>query len=174
MQHILSVSRVGGRKYVVARGEKYVFLRIDDSKAVESIEGFGETGLYYDEVSALVPLGVDARFCMLGLGGGTCARRYRELGGQGIITAIEIDTEVIRLAYQFFRLGEWDVNVVPVGAVRFIQEASATGLLYDVVFDDLYTSGRNRVVVDGRILVKPGGFYVRNEERGELIIERIE
>jgi len=174
MHHILSVTRVGGRKYVVARGSKYDFIRINDAQGVESVSGIGPTGLYYDEVAALIPLGRDVRILVLGLGGGTVARRYRELGGQGDIFGVDNDPEMVRLGLEFFRLGEWNVKIIcPMSAQRFIREAQSVGLKYDVVFDDLYVDGRDRVGVDARSLVALGGLYVRNDGHGKIHIETI-
>jgi len=173
MQQILSVTRVGGHKYVVARASKYVFLRIDDAQAVESVQNVGETGLYYDDASSRFPLGRDSRILILGLGGGTCARRYRELGGQGSLYGVESNPEILRLGFKFFALGEQDVTVIPIGASRFIEEAISAGLQYDCVFDDLYTAGATRVIVDARALCKRGGCYLRNEGAGKVVVENI-
>lgn len=171
MTTILAVKHKNGRKYIVARGSKYDFVASSFNGHVESVSGSFPTGLYYDQVASLVPLGHDIRFLILGLGGGTVARLYRELGGRGLIYGVELDPEMVQIGLEYFQLEKADVNIIFANAKHWVENAKLLEAKFDVVFDDVYKNTEQKVQIDARALVKKGGLYIVNENYGRLKIE---
>ena len=95
------------------------------------------TGHAWDAITAAAvshPGPVDS-ILLLGLGGGTCLRQLRHVLPHTRMTALEIDSEMIRLARTYMELDKLNVRVIEEDAFSFIESSDETA---DVVIDDLY------------------------------------
>lgn len=76
------------------------------------------------------------RLCLIGLGGGTIARRYSRAGWR--VDAVEIDPTVIDYAYEYFLLDPADADVFEMDGRRFLQESRER---YDMIIFDAFGGG---------------------------------
>jgi len=118
---------------------------------------------------------------LLGLGGGTVLRQLRAFLPHARMVALEIDTEMIRLARTYMELDEQRAEVVEGDAYTFLKENREK---FDVVIDDLYRCGEQDVErprdVDEASLremcahLAPGGALVMNFVlgRGHALMHR--
>ena len=129
------------------------------------------TGHAWDAITAgtLSHPGEPRSILLLGLGGGTVLRQLRLFLPHARIVAVEIDTEMIRLARDYMELDSLQIEVVPGDAYDFLAENRER---FDVVIDDLYRCGdrdverpravdRSEVAAHCRHLL-PGGVLVMN------------
>lgn len=129
------------------------------------------TGHAWDAITAaalLHPLPIK-KLLMLGLGGGTVLRQLRAFLPTTEFTAVEIDSEMIRLAREYMDLDQIGVEVVQGDAFEFLNQHR---LQYDVLIDDLYRCGEQDVerpaLVDSALLqqhnalLHPEGSLVMN------------
>ncbi len=102
------------------------------------------TGHAWDAITAacLLHPGKPASILMLGLGGGTVFRQLRHFLPDASLTAVEIDGDMIRLAYEYMRLDSLRVEVIHDDAFGWLQAPRGP---YDIVIDDLYRCGENDV-----------------------------
>jgi len=155
---ILSVKK-NGRVYTVERLRPgFTVLRVNRHTEVQSVKCIGPTGLYYDEIAKTVP-SYAKNVCILGLAGGTIARRLRERGWQGTITGVENDETMIEIGNLYFDLNTVD-EIICEDARNFCRYS---GRLFDCVIDDLYVNSNQRVRVDCSMITKAGGLVIRNK-----------
>lgn len=130
------------------------------------------TGLVWDMLAAAALLGAKSEprsLLMLGLAGGTTLRTLRHLLPACRFTAIEIDSEIVRLARRHMALATTGVEVFIGDAYPWLLENRRT---FDVVIDDIYLAGRTDVfrpqtmdrplLDDLRRCVAPGGVLAVN------------
>lgn len=103
---------------------------------------------------------------LLGLGGGTIAHLLVRRFGPVPITAVENDTEVLRLAPEAFGLMALGIDLIPQNAFDFV---GATAGPYDYIAVDLFSDGRVSARIFGRpflrrlkVLASPGGLVAVN------------
>jgi spermidine synthase len=84
-------------------------------------------GMFYDE---------PGRLCLLGLGGGSIARRYSQAGWH--VDAVEIDPVVVRFAHDYFELEPSDTRIFEMDGRRFLREIEET---YDIIVFDAFGGG---------------------------------
>lgn len=107
---------------------------------------------------------------ILGLAGGTAARQYTAAYGPAVhITGVEIDPEIINVAYRYFHLQDANVNAVG-GDARYWLDTQAGK--YDVVIMDAYRQPyipfhltTKEFFTEVRDHLKPGGVAVVNAGR---------
>ncbi len=110
--------------------------------------------------------GEPGRLCLLGLGGGSIARRYSEAGWS--VDAAEIDPVVIRFSHDHFGLEPSDARIFEMDGRRFLRE---TGETYDLIVFDAFGGGnipfqlvtREAFDLAGSRL-RPGGIIALNIE----------
>jgi len=155
---ILRVEKRFGRTYIVQKIGSQKVLRINNrTDQIQSISGEGGTGLYYDEMADVVPK-TAKEVLILGLGGGTVARRLREEGYQGRIIGVENDPVVIELSYLYFDYQFVD-EVIEADAKKFCRFSED---LFDCVIDDVYVNSEQKVHVDAGRIVRRGGLLISN------------
>lgn len=86
----------------------------------------------------LRPAGPPRRVLMLGLAGGTVFRILRHLLPDAMLTAVEIDREILELAGRHMGLEELDARVHVADARDWLARNRRT---FDVVIDDCYLAG---------------------------------
>lgn len=110
----------------------------------------------------------DMRMALI-VGGGTFGipKDLSQGWPNAVITALEIDPVVVRVAEEQFMLGEYEIEVVEEDARFYMNRTSGT---YDLIFGDAY--GRGRTIpahlttreffsqIEGRL--SPGGVYMMN------------
>jgi len=166
---VLSVTKVNGRKYTVLRHPTHgILLQINDKNTTQSIGGAGVSGFYYDEIARAL-LSTTGTILLLGVCGGTIARRVKEMGGQAQFVGVDNDPEMIRLGRLFFNLNKYVPTVYLQDARKFIINSAPES--FDAVVDDVYVDSDIRVTLDARRLVKRGGLYIQNDlaTRGVLV-----
>jgi len=157
----LFVEKKNGRHYGVIKKGANVFLQINHRQETQSVSGTGPTGLYYDEMAAIVQgfaTGQSVSVCVLGAGGGTVARRIRELDVPGTIVGIESDRKIIELGFQFFDLWAFD-EVIEADARKFCRFSER---FFDVVIDDVFIDSNKKVDVEAKKILREGGILIRN------------
>jgi len=157
----LFVEKKNGRHYGVIKKGAYVFLQINHRQETQSVSGTGPTGLYYDEMAAIVQgfaAGKPVSVCVLGAGGGTVARRIRELDVAGTIVGIESDRTIIQLGFEFFDLWAFD-EVIQADARKFCRFSER---IFDVVIDDVFIDSNKKVKVEAESILRKGGILVQN------------
>jgi predicted O-methyltransferase YrrM len=130
------------------------------------------TGLAWDLIAAsalLRPSGPPRSVLMLGLAGGTAFRILRQLLPECALTAVDIDSGIVRLARRHMELDVLEIEVIVDDAYRWL---AANRRRFDVVIDDIYLAGRTDVfrpkAWDPRLLarlrraVAPGGLLTVN------------
>ncbi|HEY5658303.1 MAG TPA: fused MFS/spermidine synthase, partial [Myxococcota bacterium] len=97
------------------------------------------TGIYYD-VLYVAPLLTPGRdILVLGMGGGTTVRGYREFYPGARLTAVEIDPLVVRVAHELMGVEHGpDLEIHVADARPFLAEASAR---FDVIEIDVFAGG---------------------------------
>jgi len=169
MEPLLAVSVVNGLKYSVAKSTRYGFiLRVGQDTAIYSVSDDPASDLYYSEIAELLPCGRSERICLLGLGGGTIARRYRQLGGKGYVVGIESDSEILRLARLYFDVDKYVDKIVCANAKAWIDVCGET---FDAVVDDCYR-GRQKVGIDVTKISPSPCLIIRNENCGTVTVTR--
>lgn len=102
-----------------------------------------DTSLYYDSVVPYVNV-VDiargyfekpGRLLLIGLGGGSVAKRYHRQGWD--VEAVEIDPLVTKLAYEYFGFDSAEARVHRMGGRRFLNSSKS---VYDMIVLDAYGS----------------------------------
>ena len=117
-------------------------LRLNHSKAgFHSIQARAGllTGIYYDALY-LAPLMASGRnILILGMGGGTTVRGYREFYPGARLTAVEIDPLVVRVAHEYMGVHDGpDLEVHVADARPFLAGGTET---FDVVEIDVFSGG---------------------------------
>lgn len=136
-----------------ARDSLYQYIQVEDQGnrlALVFNEGLGTqsyymkngglTNSYFDYLTLLsniAPQPVDANVLVLGLAGGTVTSLYNEFEPSYQLTGVEIDSEVIALARQYFGLDDQQVNVVNADARQFVQ---STDQQFDIIIVDAYSN----------------------------------
>lgn len=103
------------------------------------------TGLAWDMIAASALLGKNdppRSVLMLGLAGGTAFRVLRHLLPDCMLTAIDIDPEIIDLAREHMELDDLGIEVVIGDAYDWLEKNKRT---FDVVIDDIYLAGKTDV-----------------------------
>jgi spermidine synthase len=103
------------------------------------------TGLAWDLIAAGALLGGNdppRSVLMLGLAGGTAFRVLRHLLPDCLLTAIDIDPEIIGLARTHMDLDALGIEVVIGDAYPWLEQNSR---IFDVVIDDIYLAGKTDV-----------------------------
>jgi spermidine synthase len=95
------------------------------------------TGLGWDAESASLLLARDPvrSILMLGLGGGTVARQCRKLFPKASILGVELDEDVIELAYRSFDLRSICVKAVAMPGEEYLRKTSRR---FDAIIDDMW------------------------------------
>jgi len=158
-----------GRLYQVAKYKGDLILTVNGLQNIQSYGTHGMTGLYYDEIAKAIP-NTALDILILVCAGGTIARLYRLLGGQGKITAVDNDLEIIKIGRKFFALDQYIDNFVLVNAKIFVK---VTQMKFDVVIDDLYKNALEKEFCDASRLVRKGGLYITNGNYGKVSIVKI-
>ena len=130
------------------------------------------TGLVWDMLAASALLGTrdePRSVLMLGLAGGTSLRTLRHLLPACRFTAVDIDSEIVRLARRHMALEKTGVEIVIGDAYAWLRNNRRT---FDVVIDDIYLAGRTDVfrarAMDRKLLrnlrrcLAPGGILAVN------------
>lgn len=100
------------------------------------------TGLAWDLIAAgalLRPAGPPQSILMLGLAGGTSCRVLRHLLPDCQITAVDIDGQLVDLAYRHMNLDALGIEVITTDAYPWL---AINRRSFDVVFDDIYLAGK--------------------------------
>ncbi len=104
--------------------------------------------------------------CLIGLGGGTIARRFSRAGWR--IDAVEIDPAVIDCAYEYFSLESDDADVFEMDGRRYLQNCRER---YDIIVFDAFGGGNIpfQLVTEEAFglaadRLEPGGLLVLNIE----------
>lgn len=95
------------------------------------------TGLGWDAQTASLLLAkrTVSSILILGLGCGTVARQCRALFPTAVIAGVDLNREVLDLAYRDFALGKIGINVVAVSGQAYLTE---TSLKFDAIIDDMW------------------------------------
>jgi predicted membrane-bound spermidine synthase len=121
-------------------------LILNEGQAIHSVYDTGGDPLthgYWDDLLVAgafrpSPIGSNAprSIAILGLAGGTMARQYRIVYGDGVdITGVEIDPDILAAGHRYFHLGDAHAHEV-VSDARYWLDTQAG--LYDVVILDAY------------------------------------
>jgi len=164
----LRAERRNGKTYLVQRIGKNLVLRINNrTDEIQSITGEGPTGMYYDDMADAVPKNAK-EVIILGLGGGTVARRLRELGYKNRIIGVENDPVVIEFGILYFDY-EYVDDIIEADAVKYCRFSEE---IFDCVIDDVYVNSSQRVNVSASNILRPGGTLIRNKfpEKGIEIV----
>jgi len=155
---IIRAEKRNGRTYIVQRTQQGVVLRINNrTDQIQSIKNVGPTGYYYDDIAEAVPKDAES-VCILGIGGGTAARRLREIGYQGKIIGVDSDEFVLELAALYFDL-DCVNEVICMDAREFCRFHEYK---YDCVVDDVFVNSEQKVKVWAENIVKHGGTLISN------------
>jgi len=102
-------------------------------------EGILSPGYYYDYLAVLPALTEPRSVLILGMGGGTTVRQYREAFPEAVIDAVEIDPAVVDLAARHFGVESGERIRIHVGDARpFLARAARR---WDVIQVDLFQHG---------------------------------
>jgi|RhiMethySRZTD1v2_1073278.scaffolds.fasta_scaffold27546_5 Spermidine synthase len=95
------------------------------------------TGLGWDAESASLLLVRDtvSSILLLGLGGGTVARQCRKLFPKASIVGVELDQDVIDLAYRSFHLRSIRLKAVKMSGEEYLKK---TARKFDAIIDDMW------------------------------------
>jgi len=153
------------------------FLIIDGSVHTFVDAASGENLFPYVHVTDIAGMFFDepGRLCLLGLGGGSIARRYAGAGWR--VDAVEIDPDVVRFAYDYFRLDPADARIFEMDGRRFLRESGET---YDIILFDAFGGGNipfQLVTVEAFDMaasrLRPDGIIVLNIEsigwKGDIV-----
>jgi len=169
MARIYECVRANGRKYTVQDYQGHKVLRLDDAQAVQSFGTAGETGLYYDDIAAAVPLGA-LDILILGLGGGTVARRLRELGQtSAFIVGVDDDLTMLELGRKHFGLQKYVDVIVHQSAQDFMADPP---FAFDVVIIDCFRDTWKKIHLPmARNLLREGGMLIDYDINDGISIE---
>jgi len=165
---------VGGRKYTVLQDSKKRYLSINGTATTQSIGGTGSSGSYYDDVaSAIVKHGCSS-VLILGLAGGTIARRIKETARYStVIYGVDNDEIMVDIGIRFFDLQKYTDQIYIEDARDYVLGCMGR-VSFDAVVVDCFADGTRQVHIPAaRALVSPGGLYIVNNFRDGLSIERL-
>jgi len=170
-----------GRKYRVYettddQGNPKRLLRLGSGNTVESVWGFGDTGLYWDDIADAVPK-TAKEILMIGVGGGTIARLLRERNYQGKIIGIEYDPIIIQIGKRWFETDTFLDTIVLDDGIEWIKNCPVT---FDCIILDAYENGgktsiHNEIYTEALNKLSKDGVLITNQyEKGEntIILER--
>ncbi len=133
--HYIQVVRDGSRtELILNEGQAIHSIYDSDSLLTGGPWDYFMLGSYFRPAQAEEPR--PSRVAILGLAGGTEARQITEVYGRSVaITGVEIDPDILGLAYRYFHLGDAHVRAVVQDARYWL--ATDTGR-YDLVAMDAY------------------------------------
>jgi spermidine synthase len=102
------------------------------------------TGHAWDAITAAAMMGSSppASLLLLGLGGGTVLRQLRFFLPDTRMTAVEIDSGMIRLARRHMDIDNLNLEIIEADAFAFLQQDTRR---FDIILDDLYRCGTDDV-----------------------------